>query len=51
MAAALKLQSYGSNFKTAILWIQLYNRNLVASTLDLASNGCTFKTAIFWLQL
>jgi hypothetical protein len=51
MAATLKLQPYGCNFKTVFVWLQLKNRNLMAATLKLQSYGCNFKTAILWLQL
>jgi hypothetical protein len=51
MAATLKLQPYGSNFNTAILWLQLRNCNPMAGTLKLQSHGCNFKISILWLQL
>ena len=52
MAATLELQSYGCNFKTAILWLELQNCNLImTATLKLQSYGSTFNTAILWQQL
>jgi hypothetical protein len=46
MAATLKLQPYGCNFKTVFVWLQLKNSNLMAATLKQQSYGFTFNTAI-----